>query len=130
MVKKINKHSALKPKHQKSKDSEYLAHVRSQPLQQAKVLLIFDEGPNHGWQGPFIGGQAVRVNVCAQEQLQPIQEFRSRGLFFQAWCIAQCVKSFECGLQDISAYRWEMDMHYFLHDLWVGKLDVVEKAAP
>src|SRR3546814_10498007 len=70
-------------------------------------------------------------DVCSSDlQLQPVEQFRRRWLFLEARNVAKLVEDVQrlCDQHLLDAGEVHVDDR--LHRLPVGKLDVVEKAAP
>src|SRR5690606_38637282 len=102
-----------------------------QPLEQVDVLLVLQQGAVQGRDqlARRLFAQGLRRDVIDQQQLQPVQQFRGRGLLLQARRVADFIEGLK-GLGDQPRLdAGEVDLDDVLHGLCVGEADVVEEAA-
>jgi len=76
-----------------------------------------------------LAAQCLGRDVFRQQQLEPVEEFRGRGLLLDAGDFAQLVEALQRGGQEVLLERREVDLDDVGHRLTVREFDVVEEAA-
>src|SRR6516162_11623859 len=75
------------------------------------------------------GSEHLGGDVLDEQQLEPIEQLRSRGLFLQSRDLANVKKGGQRLVHEFVLQIGKMHVDDALHRLLIGKPDVVEKAA-
>src|SRR5262249_7449452 len=122
----------ISPRSSKAIASAPLAprHER-QPLEQMHVLLVLDQRAGERWDELFRVALAQRLgaDVLDHQQLEPVEQLRSRRLLLQAWYLADLVEQPQRFRDQAPLDAGEMHLDDRPHGVDVGEADVVEEAA-
>src|SRR5690606_22297612 len=105
---------------------------KEQLLEQVDILFVLQQRPmqRRNRLSGILGAQRLRRNVLCQEQLDPVEQFRSRRLLFQARDVPDPVESLQRFAEQIFLQPRKMHIDDLLHRLLVRETDVVEETAP
>src|SRR6266478_9577085 len=100
-------------------------------LEQVDILLVLQERAMQRRDQLFriAGAQHLGRDVLDQEQLDPVEQFRSRGLLLQPRHFADIEEDRQRLVDQLMLQPGEVHVDDALHRLAIGKADVVEEAA-
>src|SRR5256885_4156198 len=108
-----------------------LARHEDEALEQVHVLLVLQQRAVQRRDDGLavLGPQGVGRDVLGEQKLQPVEQLRGRGLFFEAGHFAHLEENLERFAKERFLEPRKVHLHDLLHRFLLGEADVVEKTA-
>src|SRR6185437_7849179 len=109
----------------------FAAMEKGKPLEELHILLVLQECAveRRDELGGIALAQGFGRDAVDEQQLDPVEQFRGRGLLLQARHLAHLVEEGERVAQQILLQARIMHVYDARHGVAIGKADVVEETA-